>query len=87
MSLLIPSAYVFDESIYCIILSLLTFHATFLIYSVNILCFSFLNICCDFNINILFFMNHLKFSLRLSGSSLFFSLDILFYFQIEFQYL
>ena len=53
-SLLLPYTYV---SIEFIKLSSLAFNRILLTYSVNTSCFSLLNLCCDFNINSLFFMN------------------------------
>ena len=56
MSLVIPYAYVFKESIDCILWSLLALNAILLTSSVNTLYLSFLNFCCDFDINLLFFL-------------------------------
>ena len=46
--------YLSVESIDCILLLLLALDAILLNSSVNTLCFSLLNLCCHFNINILF---------------------------------
>ena len=80
--LFVPYAFVSIESIECILLSLLALNAISLTSSVNTLCFMPLNLCCDFNINFLLFMNSLWFSLRLSTLTWYF-LVILFYFQVE----
>ena len=53
--LLCPYAYVFKESIDCILWSLLALNAILLTSSVNTLYLSFLNFCYDFDINLLFF--------------------------------
>ena len=50
--------------------------------STNTLYFSVLNLCCVFNINSLFYMNSLLFSIRLPMLNLFF-LDNLFSFQFD----
>ena len=50
-----PYAYAFIELIDCIVLSLLALNLIILISSVNTLYFLFLNLCCNFNINLLFF--------------------------------
>ena len=55
MSLVIPYAHVFKESIDCILWSLLALNAILLTSSVNTLYLSFLNFCYDFDINLLFF--------------------------------
>ena len=57
--LLVPYAHVSAESIYCILLSSLALNAILLTTSGNTLCFELLNLCCDLNINLLFFMNSL----------------------------
>ena len=79
----VPYTYVSTESIDCILLSSLTFNAILLTSSVKTLS------SCVFNINLLFFMNSLSFSHRLSVPTFFFvggggggGRD-LFYFQIE----
>ena len=54
-SLLIPYTYVSIESINCILLSSFELKAILLIYSVKTLCLSLLNLCCVFNIILLFF--------------------------------
>ena len=61
-SLLVPSAYASTGSVGCILLSSLALNAVLLPSSVNTLCFSLLNLCCDFNISLLFFINYLRFS-------------------------
>ena len=58
-SLLGPYAYVSVESIDCILLSSFELKAVLLIPSVKTSCLSLLNICCVFNIDLLFFMNSL----------------------------
>ena len=60
------------ESIDCILLSSFKLKAIVLISSVKALCLS-LSLCCVFNIDLLFFMNSLRFFLRLSMLILFFS--------------
>ena len=54
-SLLVSYAYVSIESIDSILLSSLALNAILLTSSINTLCFSFLNLPYDFNINLLFF--------------------------------
>ena len=70
-SSLVLFAHVSIESIDCILLSSLALNAILLTSSVNTLCFFILSLYCDFNINLLFFMNSLWFSLRLTTSSVF----------------
>ena len=65
-SLLAPYTYVSIESVDCILLSLFELKAILLISSVKTLCFSLLNICCIFDIDLSFFINSLLFSLILS---------------------
>ena len=65
-SLLAPYTYVSIESVDCILLSLFELKAILLISSVKTLCFSLLNICCIFNIDLSFFINSFLFSLILS---------------------
>ena len=79
--LLFPDAYVCIVD--CIILSSFELKVIFLISSVKTLCLSLLNVCCVLNINLLFFMNSLWSSSKLSIPVSFF-LDSLFYFQVEF---
>ena len=58
-SLLIPYGYVYIKSIDCILLSPLSpfeLKAILLISSVKTVCFSLLNLCCVFNISLLFFI-------------------------------
>ena len=50
-----PYAYAFIELIDCILLSLLALNLIILISPVNTLYFLFLNLCCDFSINLLYF--------------------------------
>ena len=69
--LLVPYASI--ELIHCILYTSLAFNTILSTSSVNILCFMPLNHCCDFSISLLFLMNHLWCSFRLSTSSLFFS--------------
>ena len=59
-SLLISYAYVSIESIDSILLSSFEVKAIFLIFSIKTLCVSLLNLCCVFNISLLFFMNSLR---------------------------
>ena len=54
-ALVIPYAYVFKESIDCILWLLLALNAILLTSSVNALYLSLLNFCCDFDINLSFF--------------------------------
>ena len=54
-SLLIPYTYVSVKSINCILLSSFELKAILLISSVKTLCLSLLNLCCVFNIILLFF--------------------------------
>ena len=54
-SLLVSYAYVAIESIDCILLSLSAQNVILLTSSVNSLCFSILNLCYEFNINLLGF--------------------------------
>ena len=85
-SLLVPYADVSIKSIDCILLSSFELKAILLISSVKTLCFSLLNLCFVFSINLLFITNSLCLLLqqkKLSMSILFF-LDNLFYFQAEF---
>ena len=72
-SLLIPYAYMCIESIDYTFLSSLALNEILLTSSGKALYFSLLNFCCDFNINVLFFINLLWFFLRLSTSDFFFS--------------
>ena len=57
ISSFVPYAYIAIESIDCILISLLALNAILLTYSVNKLYLSLLNLFCDFNINLLLFMN------------------------------
>ena len=70
------------ESIDCILLSSFELKAMLLISSVKTLCFLLLNLCCVFNISLLFFMNCLLFSQKLFTLIDFF-LNGLFWFQAE----
>ena len=70
------------ESIDCILLSSFELKAMLLISSVKTLCFLLLNLCCVFNISLLFFMNCLLFSQKLFTLIDFF-LNGLFRFQAE----
>ena len=63
------------------LLILFWLNANLLTSSVNTFCFSLLNLYCDFNINLLFFMNF-WFSQRLFTSGLFFLIG-LFYSQVD----
>ena len=81
-SLLVLGAYVSIKSIDCIPLLSLEFTTILLISSVKTLCFSLLNLCCVFNIRLLFFMSSFLSSLELSASILFF-LNDLFYFNLS----
>ena len=74
--------HVSTESIDCILLSSFELKAMLLISSVNTLCFLLLNLCCVFNISLLFFMNCLLFSQKLFTLIDFF-LHGLFRFQAE----
>ena len=56
-SSLIPYAYVSDESIDCILLLSFELKATLIIYSVKTSYLLLLNLCCIFNINLMFVMN------------------------------
>ena len=78
--LFIPFAYVSIQSIDCILLSSFKLKA---ILSVKTLCFSHLNLCCVFKINLLFFRNSFSSFLRLTTLFLVFLLNGLFYFQFE----
>ena len=80
--MLVPYTYASIGYIYCIFLSSLALNAIFLTSSKDTLCFLLLNLCCDFNISLLFFINYLWFSWILFTSNLFFLID-LFYFQVE----
>ena len=55
--LLVPYPYVSTESIDCIGLTSFEIKSILLISSVKTLCLSLLNLCCVFNINLLFLMN------------------------------
>ena len=81
-SLLVRYAYVSLESIDCILLLLFELKGILLISSVKTLCFSLLNLCCIFNINLLLFIISLWFSLIYQCQSYFF-LDNLFYSQVK----
>ena len=59
ITLFVSYAYVSIKTIDCIHLSSLPLNAMLLISSVNALCFLLLNLCYDFNTNLLFFMNSL----------------------------
>ena len=61
-SLFVPYAYVSVESMDCVLLSSLAINLILLTPSINTLCFSLLNLCCDFNINQLFFEFFMIFS-------------------------
>ena len=78
ISSFVPYANVSVESI--ILLSSAAFNTILISASVNT-CLLVLNVCCDFKISLLFFMNSLWFSQRLSTSTYFF-LVVLFYFQV-----
>ena len=78
-SLIVPYACVSIKSIDYIHLSLLPVNAILWTFFVDTLCFFLFNLCCDFNIISLFSMNSLWFSLRLSTSTLLFSLFRLLY--------
>ena len=56
-SLLVPYAYVSIETIDSILLLSLELKAILLISSVKVLCLSLLNICCVFNIDLLFLIS------------------------------
>ena len=56
-SLFILCAYVSTKSNDCIFLSSFELNAILLISSVKALCFSLLNLCCVFNVSLLFFVN------------------------------
>ena len=73
ISLFVTYSYVFMKLIDLILLSSLTLNTISFTSSVKILCFSLLHLCCNFNINVLFLINFVWFSLRLSTSSLLFS--------------
>ena len=77
-SFFVPFAYVSIESIDCILSSSLVLSGTLLTFPVNTSYLLLLNICCDFNINVLFFMNSLRFPL--CASTLFF---YLFFFYVQ----
>ena len=77
-SLFIPYAYVSFKSINWYFLSSFELKAILLISSVQTLCFSLLNLFCDFNVNLLF-MNYLWSFLRVSTLALLF-LNVLFHF-------
>ena len=72
-SLLVPYAHISIESIDCILLSSFKIKAILLISSIKTFCFSLLNYCCGFNIDLLLFMNYLSFVLILSTPILFIS--------------
>ena len=59
--LLVPYAYVFTESIHCTLLSSFELKAILLNSSVKTLCLSILNLCCVFNIDLLFLSTFLSF--------------------------
>ena len=75
-------AYVFIESIDCILLSSFELRAILLIFSVKSLYLSLLSLCCVFNINFLFLMISLLFYYYICQISFF--LDISFYYQVDF---
>ena len=85
-SLLVPYACGSIELTNCILSSSLALKAVLLIYSGNTLCFSLLNLCCDFNINLLLFIILLyclyDFLEQYLRQDYFFSIG-LFYFQLE----
>ena len=58
-SLLVSYSHVSTKLIFCILLSLLALNAILLTSSVHTVCFLLLNICWNFNINILFFITPL----------------------------
>ena len=60
-SLLVPYAYVFTESIHYTLLSSFELKAILLNSSVKTLCLSLLNLCCVFNIDLLFLSIFLSF--------------------------
>ena len=72
-SFFILYAYVSTEKVDCNLLPSFELKAISLISTVKILCFSLLNLCCVFNINLLFFMNSSWFYLGLSILAIFFS--------------
>ena len=78
---LVPYAYLSIKSIDCIVLLTFALKAILWISSAKTLCLSFLNLCCVYNINLLFFMNSLWFFLMLFMSVWFFP-DGLFYSQV-----
>ena len=83
--LLGPHSYVSIELIDCVLLSSwlsLVLNATLLTSSVNILFYLLLNLCYDFSISLLFFMNSLWFSCRQFISSLFFLVSLVYIFSI-----
>ena len=61
-SLLVPYAYIFIDSIDCILLSSFELNAFLLISSVKVLWLSLLNLCCVFKIDLLCLMNSSIFS-------------------------
>ena len=80
--LLVPYAYVSIKSIDCILLSWFELQAILLISSVKTFYLSLLNPWCVFNIDLLFLINSLWFSLRRSMSILFF-INNLFYSRVQ----
>ena len=73
ISSFVQYGYVSTKSINFILLSSLALKVILLASSANTLCFLLLNLCCDFSINLLFLMNSLQFSQRLSILRLYFS--------------
>ena len=71
-SLLVPYVYVSIESIDCILLSSFELKAILLISSVKTLCLSLLNLCCVFDIDLLFLMNSLWFFKTICVNFIFF---------------
>ena len=52
-----PYPYVSIESIDCIVLLPFKLKAILLVSSIKTLCLSLVSLCCDFNLDLLFFMN------------------------------
>ena len=70
-SLLVPCVYVSIGSIDCILLSSFEFKAILSVSSVKTLCLSRLDLCCVFNISLLFLINSLRSFLLSQNLSLF----------------
>ena len=82
-SLLVRYAYASIRSIHCIVLSSFKLNEMLIISSVKALWLSLPDLCCVFNIDLLFLYNFLWFYFKTINAIFIFFLDNLFYFQVQ----